>query len=139
MRKGFLHWTRGPIVIPRWMLTVLYGLFTLLGVVVLAHSQPTLQAFTDSRGWVIGWSLLIAVAAVLAAVGSISERFVVLERWSGGALSILLLLLVVAVVWTYFAGRPEVASFAVIALIMALVPCARALGLLRTTGQPHAS
>lgn len=138
MRK-FVDWNRAPIVVPRWKLTTLYVLVAALGAVVMITTQPTLQVFTDSETWVFAWAVALALSALLASIGSTAERFESLERWGSTMLSVLLLgYAVISVIVFVQTQNPDRASFAIISLIVSLVPSSRAVDLLRATGLPHA-
>lgn len=137
MRK--LHiWATAPIVIPRWMLTVEYGLFAALGVAVALTTQPTLEAITDDT-YTAAWALGITSSAVAAGIGSLSHQLESLERWAGVALSSLLIVYALSPIVFILGGDFDRLSYSVVALIATVVPAARTFALLRTTGQHRSS
>lgn len=130
-------WAQGDVVIPRWLLTVKYAFLTLLGVVVIFASQPTIEELTDSATWTTGWGYGIALFAAACLVGSLSARkpYERIERVASVGLMSLFIVYalapIVLVITRFDLGR---ASLSVVALALTTVPFARMLTLLRSTG-----
>ena len=127
---------REPIIIPRWVLTVKYAVFILLGVTVFIASSPAVDEVTPD--WLTPiWGIGISVSAVIALVGSLTQRLEVLERWACAVLASLFLVFALAPIVLVIQGDEDRAMYSVIALGFALLPIARAAQLLSRTGMQH--
>lgn len=125
-----------PIFVPRWMLTAKYFILALLGLAVAIATAPSL---VESLGHGLStiWGFGIALSALVAAYGSLSSdaRHEFIERWSGSALVVLLLVYAFSPVWIIFTeGDLDRVVYSVTALGLSGLPLLRALYLLRRTG-----
>lgn len=129
-------WPTAPIVFPRWMLTVKYGMFVILGIAVTLTTQPTLRELTDDT-FTAGWAIGIMAFGALAALGSLSEQLEPMERWGGVGLCSLLVVYALSPIAFIIGGDFDRLSYSVIAIMVTGVPAVRTLSLLRTTGKTH--
>jgi hypothetical protein len=119
---------RTPILIPRWVLALKYGLFILLGVAIWRTTSPSfVQVVGD--WYTTAWSWCLIAAALVALVGSLSERTEKVERVGVSALACLLLAYAVAPLNLVLRGDPDRTATSVVALIVSLLPLARSLQL----------
>lgn len=129
---------RTPVVIPRWVLTLKYGLFVLLGAVVWWASAPSVDDVTPDW-YTPTWGICLAAAASAAFVGSLRVQWEMpIERWAVSLLASLMFVYALAPISLVIAGNADRASFSVVALVISILPTARAVQLLRRTGGPHA-
>jgi hypothetical protein len=130
-------WATDDVAIPRWLLTVKYGFLTLLGVVVIFASQPTIEELTDSAAWTTGWGYGVAAFAAACFVGSLSPRkaYERVERIASvGLMSLFIIYALAPLVLVVTRADLGRASLSVVALALTTVPFARMLRLLRSTG-----
>ena len=126
---------REPVTIPRWVLLVKYGFFTLLGAAVLWASSPAVDEV--SPDWLTPiWGVAISIAAAIACVGSLSER---LERIELGAVTLLAALFVVfavAPIVLVIEGDADRAVYSVIAAAFSVLLILRSGQLFIEVGRP---
>lgn len=119
---------RTPILIPRWVLAIKYGLFILLGVAIWRTTSPSfVQVVGD--WYTTAWSWCLIAGAVVALLGSLREKTEKIERIGASALACLLLAYAVAPLNLVLRGDPDRTAFSVVALIVSLLPLARSLQL----------
>lgn len=130
---------RSPLIIPWWVLTIVYGGFIALGLASIAFGSPTLD-LTTPHGYVIFWGAAVAISATGAMYGSMSSHREVLERWSAT------ILMSVILVWAFFAfvllfsnlpASLARAPFTIAVFMVSIVPAVRAVPLLRRAGVKH--
>lgn len=134
MKKHLLAWSKEPIVVPRWMLTVKYLAFAILGALSIYGGIPSLSQATFDT-FTVYWGAALVLASASAAVASFRREWEEWEKWTSLILFALLSSWSVAAIWraasegdiTRVAG-----SFAV--LIISMLPGTRALGLMRVAG-----
>lgn len=132
--RPFINWSKSPIIVPRWMLTLKYVVLSALGTAIALATAPSLE---DSLGdWLSTyWGYAILISGLLAAIGSARFRWEALERWSGSALSILLLVYALSPVLIIITeGDLDRLVYSITAIGLAMTPSARAVYLLRRTG-----
>lgn len=136
MRDRIRKWGSAPIVIPRWMLTLKYSFFVLLGLSVTLATSPSLEMSIGD--WLTpAWGIAMVVAGGLSAVGSVGQELEPIERWASATLVVLLLVYSFSPVWIILTEQDwDRAAYSVTALALAGVPTARAWYLLRRTGIP---
>jgi hypothetical protein len=72
------HWWATPILLPRWVLTVKYAIFAVLG-----GSTAFTGVFDFSSAGLVRWfCLAVMLAALTAVVASGSDRLEAIERWA---------------------------------------------------------
>lgn len=138
MVRKLVEWgKRSPIVIPRWVLTLQYLLFVLIGVTVYVASAPALDV-TTWNGYTPFWSVAVMASAFVCVVGSITPRWEVLERWAVIALAALFIGYAFAPLQLVLAGDHDRAAYSALAITLSLLPGARAVMLIARTGRPKA-
>lgn len=134
MKKLIDAWSKEPIHVPRWMLTAKYVSFAVLGALAVWSGIPTLQVVTFDA-FTTGWAALLVLASILAAVFSFRREWEEGEKWASLVVSSLLATwgsaAVIRAIIEQDVGRVA-GAFAVV--IIAMLPSARALGLLRRAG-----
>lgn len=131
------QWTREPIVVPRSLLTLKYALFILFGASVLWASAPSLNQFTPD-GYTGYWASFVSIASIVCLIGSTSNKrpYESIERWGALVLASLLVIYAFSPIILVLNGDSDRAAFSVAALIVSILPTARALALIRRTGIP---
>lgn len=127
---------RSPIVIPRWVLILKYALFVLMGLSVWWASAPAVDALTPDWYTPV-WALGVTLSATVAVIGSARERWESLERLAAVALASLLIVYAVSPIVLVLEGDADRAAFSVVALVVCLMPAARAVQLIKRTGIRH--
>ena len=122
------------VLLPRWLLTVLYGLFALLGSAVFYGHAPAFVIVT-SHLYASVWAIAIVVVSVVCLVTSLRREWEPVEAWAVAALTCLLTAYVVAPVTLALQGDQNRAAFSVAVIIVALPPAWRAFSLLRKVGR----
>ena len=117
----FHLWAWSPIIVLRVALVVTYLLYIYSGVVAIVFGIPVF-ALTAVDGYAPLWGVLMCVAAVVSAVGALTDRWQVWERWASLALSSLMLTYAAAlnvIAWfEHDSTRMFVGAVAVIALVL---------------------
>jgi hypothetical protein len=90
MRHKLRHWGMGPaLIIPRWVLFVMYLGFAVFGAATTVTSIPTIE-LTAFDGYATFFSLALFLSATLAAVFSTRGEWETAEKWSAiGVASVL--------------------------------------------------
>lgn len=115
----------------------MYFLFAGLGVAATVIGIPTLD-LTTPEGWVSFWGLVVTVAATLAAVFSLRERFEVLERIAAVVLCAYLLTYTVGAWVLIFSDVGQLfqrGAGAIVLTVMSFVPVVRCLYMLSRVGR----
>lgn len=134
--RTLIKWSRSPITIPRWVLTLKYFLFILIGVTVYLASSPSLDVTTWS-GYTPFWSIAVMISGFVCMLASATPKLEVLERWSVLLLTALLVGYAFAPIQLVLAGDSDRATYSVLAITLSLLPGARAAMLIHRTGRPH--
>lgn len=121
------------ILVPRWVLTIWYCLFIPIGLTVFFASSPSLD-LTTGGGYTALWAILLGLTGTLCAIGSLTPKMVVFERWTSLLLSALLLGYAFAPLQLVLHGDSDKAAFSVIALVLSFPTCLRNIQLLAKTG-----
>lgn len=132
MKKRLLSWSKDPIHVPRWMLTLKYVAFAILGILSFIGGIPSLTLATFDT-YTAYWSIGLVVCALIAAVLSFRKAWEPREKWFALIVAGLLMSWAVAAIWrasvegdiTRVAG-----AFAV--LVISFLPAVRAFGLLQS-------
>lgn len=137
MREKLRHWLGERVVVPRWMLTLKYALFTVLGVCGAIAGIPTLS-LTTWDGYTTFWGAGLAIAAGIAAAASYRARWEPVERWASLCTASLLITYAAgAFILAFGEGHVGRMTFAIGLLIVTLFPSVRAGQLLLKTGIPR--
>lgn len=134
-------WAWSPIIVLRVALVSTYIGFVYAAVVAFLVGVP-LFTLTTPPGWTPIWAALLGLSSLLAAVGSLADRWQKVEKWAG--------LILVGCHLAYVIGMGIVAFFEhdlsrqyvfIISLIAGILPVARFVYLAAQTGKkkvrPH--
>jgi hypothetical protein len=134
MKKRFIAWSKEPIHVPRWMLTMKYFAFAILGLLSFIGGIPTLSIATFDT-FTTAWSGGLVVAGTVAAITSIRRSWEGVEKWAALIVAALLFTWAVAAI-IRAASEADISrvagAFAV--LVISMLPAARAFGLMRRAG-----
>lgn len=83
-------WAWGPVVVLRIALVAVYLGYVYASVIAFLAGVPVFR-LTAPEGYTSVWAVLLGTSAVLAAVGSISDRWQQLEKWASLVLSAMML------------------------------------------------
>lgn len=83
-------WAWGPVVVLRVALVAVYLSFVYASVIAFMAGVPVFR-LTAPEGYTSVWAVLLGSSAVLAAVGSITDRWQQLEKWASLVLSAMML------------------------------------------------
>lgn len=134
MKRRLEDWSRDPIHVPRWMLTLKYFAFVILGVLAVIGGIPTLNSLTFDA-FTTGWSGGLVIAAAIAAVASFQKHWEGLEKWAALVVTALLVTWAIAAM-VRAVGEGDVGRMAgaFSILVMSMLPAVRVLGLMKTAG-----
>lgn len=128
------RWIDTYLIIPRWALTLFYGLLSLLGAVAVINGIPTLD-FTTGPTYVVVWAFLLFLASGTCGAASIHDSRKTAEKWAGiflvGLLSIYLISAVVVLLLHPSAGRGVAV---ILVLIISILPALRVTALILGKG-----
>lgn len=83
-------WAWGPVVVLRVALVAVYLGYVYASAIAFIAGVPVFR-LTAPEGYTAIWAVLLGSAAVLAAVGSITDRWQQLEKWASLVLSAMML------------------------------------------------
>jgi hypothetical protein len=128
-------WAWSPIIVLRVALVATYMVFVYAAVIAFLAGVPIFD-LTTPPGWTPVWAFLLGVSALLAAIGSIADRWQKLERWATLGLS--------AMMFAYIGGLNIVGwverdldrqFIGAIAIIAAILPFTRFVYLAAQSGK----
>lgn len=125
MRSRIRYWLSSPISFPRWLLTVKYALFVILGVTGLTAGLPTLT-LTAPVWYIPAWSWLIILSATVSAIASTQPKWESIERWGAVGLVGVLASYWFAAFLLFITGDLARGSFSVLLFIVTVLPALRA-------------
>lgn len=125
-------WHKDPLVIPRWLLTLKYLGFAILGFLVMLGGLPTLDLLTF-QGYTSIWAGGLILASVSGGYYSLSERGERKEKWGSLTVFALLFTWAIAAIFraTFVEADIERVSGAFAVLLISMLPGVRAWDLLR--------
>lgn len=126
-REHFWWWPE-PLVIPRWTLYIVYGLFTLLGVLLAVDTIPSddLKTIDSALG---PYGLAIAITGMLCFIAAWIPAHPTFEAVFAGVLFALMTTYVASALTDLFAGDFDVAERTTIVGIAVGIPLFRCLTL----------
>lgn len=131
MKKKLLSWSKDPIHVPRWLVTLKYAAFAILGLLSFVGGIPSLTLATFDT-YTAYWSLGLIACSLVAAVLSFRKGWEPGEKWFALIVTGLLMSWAVAAIWrAAVEGDIErvAGSFAV--LVISGLPGVRAFGLIK--------
>lgn len=129
MRAMLQRWRQEPIIIPRWLLVTVYGLFIVLGIVAAFAGLPTLNLATPS-GYVTPYAVAIAVVAALSIVGSSRADWARYEMVGALLLASLLTAVTLSALSFFVMGDLNRGAFSIVLIILNVLPAARGFGIM---------
>lgn len=115
------QWAWSPVIVLRVALVIVYLLYVYGGVIAFIAGIPIFTLLAP-EGYTSLWAAALVPAAVVAAVGSLAERWENIEKWAALALTALQSGYVVGVNAVGFAGgdltRQYVGVLSVIAIVL---------------------
>lgn len=135
MKQHLINWSREPIVVPRWMLTLKYLAFVILGTLSVIGGIPSISEATFTT-FTTYWSGGLVVSAAIATVASFRRAWESLEKWSVLLVSGFLLTWVVAAI-VRAAGEGDLGRMAgaFSVLVITMLPVARTIDLMGRAGR----
>jgi len=133
-----IHFWGAPVMlhIPRWLLTLMYAVTALIGVIIYLLYVPSLHGHMPGVLSSI-WGLMLAVSSVISAIASLGARGETVERWTCMLVSSLLFAFALVPFRLILHGNLSVAVYSAIAFYLSLVPSARCVSLIVKTGRRH--
>lgn len=128
-------WAWGPVIVLRVALVATYFLYVYASVIAFLAGIPVFN-LTTPTGYTQPWAILVGAAAVACAIGSLTDKWQKMEKWSTMVLSALLL--------TYIGGLNIVGFIehdldrqfvGVIAIIAGVLPITRFVYLAAQSGK----
>ncbi len=83
-------WAWSPVIVLRVALVLVYMLYVYASVIAYRAGIPVFT-LTTPEGYTSIWAVMLGISAVVAAVGSITDRWQKIEKWATLALSALLM------------------------------------------------
>lgn len=136
-RNRFAIWAWSPIIVLRVSLVSTYCFYVLAGLIGVRAGIP-IFTLTAPQGYTLIWASILGIAALVAAIGSLSDRWHTAEKWAAMFLSAMLLTYVGALFTVGFVENDLGRQFiAVISAIGALLPVTRFVYLAAQSGKRH--
>ena len=120
-----------PIILSRNFLTTKYVLLTLLGVAVSLATAPSLDEVMSSESYSSAWGVLLAIAGIVAAIGSRCKTFEAAEKIGATGLFALLTVYALSPILLVLQGDMDRLAYSVVAVTISLAPGARLIQLIR--------
>lgn len=138
MRKHLLTWRDSTFESPKWLLTIKYMFFFVLGLLSSIFGASQSLNVLTFEGYTTFWSFGLTAVSAVAAVASFRTSWEqTWEKWPAVILTGLLLTWAAAAILRAInEGDPGRVQGAFAILGLAMLPGTRALGLLRKSGRP---
>lgn len=131
-------WAWGPVIMLRVALVATYLAYIYAAVIALIAGVPILD-FSNLPGYLPVWATLLGLSAMIAAIGSLTDRWQRYERWATLLLSALLFAYVGGLNIAAWVEQDLSRQFVGgIAFIAAILPVARYVYLAAQSGKIHA-
>ena len=128
-------WVWSPVIVLRVALVVTYVLYVYASIIAFIAGIPVFK-LTTPEGYTSVWAVLLGASAIVAAIGSTTDRWQALERWASLALSALLL---TYIVWLnlvgFIEGDLDRQFIGAVALIAGILPITRFVYLAAQSGK----
>lgn len=130
-------WVWSPVIVLRVALVVTYVLYVYASIIAFIAGIPVFK-LTTPEGYTSVWAVLLGSSAIVAAIGSTTDRWQALECWASLALSALLL---TYIVWLnlvgFIEGDLDRQFIGAAALIAGILPITRFVYLAAQSGKKH--
>ena len=134
-KSGFARWVWSPVIVLRVALVSAYLISVYASAWAFIAGIPVFR-LTAPEGYASVWAVLLGTAAVIAAVGSISDRWQKVEMWASLALFALWLAYVGGMHGVAFAaGDPDRQFLAAASITLLVLPVTRFVYLAAQTGK----
>ena len=134
-RSRIAQWAWSPVIVLRVALMAAYLISVYASVWAFIAGVPVFT-MTTPEGYTSIWAVLLGGSAVLSAIGSITDRWQVLEKWASLILSALWLTYVGGLTGVGFAeGDPDRQFIAAASLTLLVLPVARFVYLAAQSGK----
>lgn len=131
-------WAWSPVIVLRVALAGTYLAYVYAAVIAVMSGVPIID-FTTPRGYTVVWAALLGISALVAAIGSLSDRWQKIEKWATLVLSAMLLAYIGGLNIAGYAEDDLNRQFAgAIAIIAGLLPITRFIYLAAQSGKSHA-
>lgn len=131
-------WAWSPVIVLRVSLVIVYLLYVYAGVIAFQAGIPIFTLLTW-EGYTSIWAALLVPAAIVAAIGSLADRWQRIEKWSTLALTALQSGYVIGLnAVGFIAGDLSRQYVGVIALIAIVLPATRFVYLAAQSGKAAA-
>jgi hypothetical protein len=128
-------WAWSPVIVLRIALVSTYMFYVYASVIAFLVGVPLFE-LTTPRGWTAIWAILLGASGVVAAVGSLSDRWQMTEKWATMCLSALILSYIIPMNILGFLAHDLNRQFVgIIALIAGLLPITRFIYLAAQSGK----
>lgn len=130
-------WAWSPIIVLRVALVITYVCYVYASVIAFIAGIPIFR-LTAPEGYTHVWAALLGVSAIVAAIGSTTDRWQALERWASLVLSALLLAYIGGLnLVGLVEGDLDRQFIGAIALIAGILPVTRFVYLAAQSGKKH--
>lgn len=137
-RSRFAVWAWSPIIVLRVALVSTYLAYVYASAIAFISGVPTFT-LTTPAGWTPIWAFLLGTSAVIAAIGSITDRWSGVEKWATLVLSAMALSYVIGINLVGFVeGDPGRQFAGAMSIIAAILPVTRFVYLAAQSGKKHA-
>jgi hypothetical protein len=134
-QSRFAVWAWGPVIVLRVALVAIYLGYVYASVIAFISGVPIID-LTTPHGYRPIWAVLLGAAAVVSAVGSLTDRWQRVELWATLGLSALLLPYIGGLTIVGFIEHDLDRQFiGVIAFIAAIMPMVRFVYLAAQSGK----
>jgi hypothetical protein len=132
-----MRWADKHLVIPRWIISMIYIQVIVLGIVAAIAGVPTID-LTTFKGYLTPWSIALATGALVGAIASLREQWEWIEL-IGAVILVGCLLVYCYGAWTLFHSGGELdagrAAFAIVITIITDIPAIRLAYMLSRVGK----
>ena len=128
-------WVRSPVIVLRVALVVTYVLYVYASIIAFIAGIPVFK-LTTPEGYTSVWAVLLGSSAIVAAIGSTTDRWQALERWASLVLSALLLTYIGGLnLVGFIEGDLDRQFIGAVALIAGILPITRFVYLAAQSGK----
>jgi len=128
-------WVWSPVIVLRVALVITYVLYVYASIIAFIAGIPVFK-LTTPEGYTSVWAVLLGSSAIVAAIGSTTDRWQALERWASLALSALLLTYIGGLnLVGFIEGDLDRQFIGAVALIAGILPITRFVYLAAQSGK----
>jgi hypothetical protein len=136
-RNRFATWAWSPIIVLRVALVSTYMLYIYAALIAFRSGVPIFED-TTPHAWRAVWASILGVSAIIAAIGSLDDRWHQWEKWASMSVSAMMGSYVIALNLAGYVDGDLARQFVgVIALIASVLPITRFVYLAAQSGKKH--